>query len=242
MRSKFWCSFILVLAVVSTASAQWNYVNVAAIHNMTAMIQNAYSIQALNRAIDGRTSSSSSSGSNRPASSVARPAAPLTNFRPGSQRLMVRGFAQSLSSKPEGVPDIVQAMNEGFKAFEGEAKRLGKPNNVAMAFAYLVGVCYYVHYGVEPAERALLTLQEKSDAAFGASATFKRLNNTDRQKLYEAFVLMATLPLAGYTVAVSENDAALKKTYRDVAATALEIVLGVRPERLRFTATALELR
>lgn len=169
-------------------------------------------------------------------------AAPQTTFRPGAQRLLVRSFAQRLSDQPGEVRELTALFDEGFGAFETEARRLNRPNNVAMAFAYLVGVCYFVHTGEEPTETALLNLQANTDAAFGASAPFRELSDGERQKLYEALVLMATLPLVGATVATEQNDAALLDTYREVAAVALESALGVRPERLRFTPTALERR
>lgn len=167
---------------------------------------------------------------------------PQTAFKPGSQRLLMGQFVRSLSNDPAVVRQLTEAFTEGFKAFEAEAKRLGRPNNVAMAFTYLVGVCYMVHYGEEPTETALMNLQANTDAAFGASATFKNLNNLERQKFYEAFVLMATLPLMGYTVAVEQKDQALLDTYREIAGVALETALGVRPEKLKFTDIGLERR
>lgn len=167
---------------------------------------------------------------------------PQTTFKPGAQRLLLNPFVRSLSNKPAEVQELTAAFTDGFKGFEAEARRLGRPNNVAMAFAYLVGVCYLVHYGEEPTEAALLNLQANTDAAFGASETFRRLSNSERQRMYEAFVLMATLPLLGYTVAVQENDPKLLETYREIAGVALESALGVRPDRLKFTPTGLELR
>lgn len=100
--------------------------------------------------------------------------------------------------------------------------------------------CYAIKFTTP--ETALMNLQANIDAAFGASSSFKALTDQDRQKLYEAFVLMATLPLLGYTVATEQNDTRLLETYREVAGVALESALGVRPDRLRFTATGLELR
>lgn len=168
--------------------------------------------------------------------------APQTTFSPGSQRLLVTQFARSLSNDPTIVSELTTAFTEGFRAFEEEARRLGHPNNVAMAFTYLVGVCYMVYYGKEPTEVALMNLQANTDAAFGSLVNFKSLNNQDRQKLYETFVLMATLPLTGYLVATEQNDQELLQTYREIAAVALETALGVRPDRLEFTMTGLELR
>jgi hypothetical protein len=167
---------------------------------------------------------------------------PQTAFKPGSQRLLLNQFVRNLSNDPAVVRQLTEAFTEGFRAFEAEARRLGRPNNVAMAFTYLIGVCYLVHHGEEPTETALMNLQANLDAAFGASATFKRLTDAERQRFHEAFVLMATLPLMGYTVAVEQKDQALLDTYREIAGVALETALSVRPEKLKFTATGLERR
>lgn len=181
----------------------------------TAAVRSAQ--QNLDRVIQRNNASSSAQTAAR---SQAQ-AAPQTTFRPGSQRLLLRQFVQSLTNKPDEVQELTTAFQEAFDAFEAEARRLGRPNNVAMAFTYLVGVCYMVHYGEEPSETALINLQASADAAFGSSADFKALSNQDRQKLYEAFVLTATLPLLGYTVAVEQNDQELLQTYREIAGVAL---------------------
>jgi hypothetical protein len=227
----------LAVLAFSPALAQWNYVNTMAIANMQTMITNAYDIQRLNRVIGSSGSSQGSQTTNRP---QAQAAAPQTNFRPGQQRLLVQQFSRSLSTDPAVVRQLNTAFTEGFKAFEDEAKRLGKPNNVAMALTYLIGVCYMVHYGEEPSEAALMNLQAKTDMALGES--LKGKPDRERQTLYEALVLMATLPLMGYTVAAEEKDQALMDTYREIAGVALESALGIRPERLKFTATGLEMR
>ncbi|HEY9752304.1 MAG TPA: DUF6683 family protein, partial [Coleofasciculaceae cyanobacterium] len=101
---------------------------------------------------------------------------PQTTFSPGSQRLLVTQFARSLSNDPTIVSELTTAFTEGFRAFEEEARRLGHPNNVVMAFTYLVGVCYMVYYGKEPTEVALMNLQANTDAAFGSLVNFKSLN------------------------------------------------------------------
>lgn len=178
----------------------------------------------------------------QPAEALPAAESTATNFTPSGRRMMVGRFASSLSDDPAQVQEMNVAFNAGLDAFEGEAHRMGRPNSVAMALAYLVGVAVMVDSDQEPAEEAILTLQAKVDAAFGQSAEFQALSDAQRQQLYEIFVLMATLPLAGYMVAKETNDDALLQTYREVAATALETTLGVRPNELRFTADSLETR
>lgn len=227
------------------ALAQFGAPSSLSIANMNAYLSVQTNSAAVRQAQQNLDRVNQRNISNQNAQAAARSqaqAAPQTSFRPSPQRLMVGGFVRSLSSDPAIVREMNTAFAEAFKAFEDEAKRLNRPNNVAMAFAYLVGVTYLVHYGQEPTEAALMNLQANSDAAFGGSAAFKALSAQDRQKLYETFVLMATLPLMGYVVATEQNDKELLETYREIAGVALESALGVRPERLRFTATGLEIR
>ncbi|MGH1394688.1 MAG: DUF6683 family protein [Trichormus sp.] len=241
---------ILTTALVTVVSgspalAQFGAPSSLSFSNMNAYLSVQKNAALVRQAQSNLNSINRRNNSSQRAQATARSqaqTAPRTTFRPGSQRLMVTQFARSLSSDPAIVRQSTKAFTEGFKAFEEEARRLGRPNNVAMAFTYLVGVCYMVHYGEEPTEAALMNLQANSDEAFGSSTAFKALNSQERQKLYETFVLMATLPLAGYQVAIEENDQELLNTYREIAGVALETALGVRPDRLRFTATGLELR
>jgi hypothetical protein len=154
----------------------------------------------------------------------------------------VQAFAQSLTQNKAQQAELVKVFELGLELYEDEARRAGKPNDVAMAFTYFVGVCYFVYTDEEPSERALSGLWGAVEEAFAGSLEFKKATATERQSLYELFVQMATLPLAGYSVATQENDAALKKTYQEIAGGLLSVVLGVKPEQLRFTDKGLELR
>ena len=229
----------------SPALAQFGAPSSFSIPNMNAFLSVQTNSAAVRQAQSNLDRINRSNSGNQSAQATARTQAqtrPQTVFRPGSQRLLQNQFVRSLSSDPATIREMNTAFTEAFKAFEDEARRLNRPNNVAMAFTYLVGVCYLVHYGEEPSEAALLNLQANSDAAFGSSEAFKRLSDPERQRFYEAFVLMATLPLLGYTVATEQNDQELLETYREIAGVALESALGIRPDRLKFTATGLEMR
>ncbi|WP_299429379.1 DUF6683 family protein [uncultured Meiothermus sp.] len=232
----------LILSQGLAQFSGYTSVNMTAVNSFLRVQLDSAAVRTAQQNLERVNQRNNASHSAQAAARVRAQTAPQTAFRPGAQRLLVRQFAQSLSNKPGEVQELVTAFNEGFKAFEAEARRLGRPHNVAMAFTYLVGVCYLVHYGQEPSETALMNLQANTDAAFGGSEAFKRLTDPERQRVYEALVLMATLPLLGYTVAVEQNDPELLETYRGIAGVALETALGVRPDRLKFTATGLELR
>jgi hypothetical protein len=169
-------------------------------------------------------------------------AEPQTNFVSSQPGLSVESFAQSLGGTPEEVQSLSAVLKQGLSAFEQEAERLERPNNVGMAFAYLVGVCYMVYYNEEPTEGALLNLQASADAALGSSEEFKTLSDQQCQELYETLVLTATLPFMGYLEATERQDQTLMQTYRDLAASTLESTLGMHPDKIMFTEAGLELR
>lgn len=175
----------------------------------------------------------SSQAASRPSSATA--------FKQG-KRILVDSFAQSLTPDKAQQKALTEVFRAGLKLYEDEAKKQGKPNNVALAFTYLVGVCYLVYSGEEPSEASLDALQASVDEVFGTSADFKKASDKERQTLYELFVLLATLPLAGYSVATEQHDAELLHSYRQIAGGLLEAVFRVKPERLKFTATGLSLR
>lgn len=179
--------------------------------------------------------------SQQKSSSAARPTS-ATGFKPGSQRILLNTFSQSLTQDKSQQKELTKVFEVGLKLYEDEAKKQGKPNNIAMAFTYLVGVCYLVYSGEEPSEASLEALQASVDEVFGSSPEFKQASQKERQTLYELFVLLATLPLAGYSVATEQNDAELMKSYQQIAGGLLEVVLGVKPERVKFTATGLVIR
>lgn len=173
---------------------------------------------------------------------VGEDAEPQTNFVSSQQPLSVESFAQNLGGTPEEVQTLSAVLKQGLSAFEQEAERLERPNNVGMAFAYLVGVCYLVYYNEEPSESALLNLQASADAALGSSDEFKGLSDQQRQELYETLVLTATLPFMGYLEATEQQDQTLMQTYRDLAASTLLSTLGMHPDQLVFTEAGLEAR
>jgi hypothetical protein len=251
LRTLLALAALAALALSASAQAQYSgyTMSIPSMNSFIATQQLSAQVRLSQRVLDevtaageGRTPDRSAPAEADVESFAVEQEPTATTFQPSRQRMMVSRFAASLSDDPAHVKEMNATFAAGLQAFEAEAQRMGRPNSVAMAFAYLVGVCVMVDSDQEPAEEAILTLQAKVDAAFGQSAEFQALSDAQRQQLYETFVLMATLPLAGYMVAKETNDDALLQTYREVAATALETTLGVRPSELRFTANSLETR
>jgi len=172
----------------------------------------------------------------------SRPRPTATGFQPSQNPLLIDTLASALSQDRETQTALKALFREGLRLYEEEARRLGRSNNLAMALSYFVGSCYMVVTGQEPSEASLLAFQATADEALGSAPAFKKLSNRERQTLYELFVHLATLPLAGYVASLQQNDAKEARIFQQLASELLELVLGVKPERLRFGPEGLSIR
>lgn len=214
--------------------------------NMFQLYANAMntSQMEINRIILGSLGRKSSNTPSRPSTSnpSTRPTPRATSFQPSPSPLLIDTLTRTLSKDRETQSLLRELFSEGQKLYEEEARRLGRSHNLAMALSYFVGSCYMVASGREPSEASLLAFQATADEALGASPAFKKLSNRERQTLYELFVHLATLPLAGYVAALENNNPQEARVFQQLAAQLLELVLGVKPERLRFGPDGLTIR
>jgi len=218
--------------------------------NMFQLYANAMntSQMEINRIILGSLGRKSNNTSSRPSTSgisnspSTRPTPKATSFQPSPSPLLIDTLTRTLSKDRETQSLLKELFSEGQKLYEEEARRLGRSHNLAMALSYFVGSCYMVATGQEPSEASLLAFQATADEALGSAPAFKKLSNRERQTLYELFVHLATLPLAGYVAALQQNDAKEARVFQQLASELLELVLGVKPERLRFGPEGLSIR
>lgn len=165
-------------------------------------------------------------------------AANASSFQPIPQRLELAAFVDSLTPNKDEQAVFFQALNEGITLFEEAARGAGRPNNVAMAVAYMIAANYSVYTGgLDVSEEAFDTLWRAVNQMYAESPDFARSSHRDRQSLYETAVMYATLPLMGYQQALEENDASSANMYRQFSAQVLRSVLGMEPDRIEFTAT-----
>ncbi|MDT7919819.1 MAG: hypothetical protein RQ868_04440 [Meiothermus sp.] len=218
--------------------------------NMFQLYANAMntSQMEINRIILGSLGRKSSNTPSRPSTPSTsnnpsnRPTPSATSFQPSPSPLLIDTLTRTLSKDRETQSLLKELFSEGQKLYEEEARRLGRSHNLAMALSYFVGSCYMVASGREPSEASLLAFQATADEALGASPAFKKLSNRERQTLYELFVHLTTLPLAGYVAALENNNPQEARVFQQLAAQLLELVLGVKPERLQFGPDGLTIR
>jgi hypothetical protein len=183
---------------------------------------------------------------NRQGQETAVTHAPLpvtaTSFMPHPGLATARTLARSFSQDAEEQAQFAELFEIGLHVFDGEARAAGRANNVAMALTYFLVANYYVYSNQEASEQGQEALFVHLNDLLGLDAQFQNLGDAERHELYETFMILGSLPLMLYTSALQEGDHTLAQSVQGLAAENLQVVLGVHPENLHFTAMGLELR
>ncbi|MGC4045774.1 MAG: hypothetical protein QM758_18445 [Armatimonas sp.] len=137
------------------------------------------------------------------AASVAKKPAPTqplaSKFKPTPKRLLLDAFVNGLGKTAEEKSGYRTIFARVFTAYETEAKKLKLENDVAAAMAFNVATHYTLyHPGVTISDAGSNVLVAQLQGVLNTD-NLRKASNTEKQKLYEAFVL-----LAAYSMAISQ--------------------------------------
>jgi len=119
--------------------------------------------------------------------------------------------------------------------YEGEAKRLGRQNDFALALAVALAVNSSVYNETpEPDEARLLELGDAIGELMAENNIFGGSTERQKQQMYETMVIFTMLVQAGATEAKEKGDAAEAETYRQLAGKVLRNISGMAPEKIRL--------
>jgi hypothetical protein len=201
----------------------------------------------MNRAIlrgaaksSGRTSGDRTSTAARPDASSQSSRAevpayrryPAVQFKSTGTRLTLQEYLASVRIGPKEKEELKLKILVIFELYEQEASKKGYPNDLALALVSTIGLNSHVYQG--RTEKLLLSFEQNIGqrdmiAEYAAdNGTFSRLNDRQKQELYELFILLGALTYHYYDNAVKANDAAEIKNIREVARDNLKL-LGLAP-------------
>lgn len=164
-----------------------------------------------------------------------------TKFKPSGKRATVDKIVEQLTADPEQRKALLPLFEEGFKAYEAEAKKEGAENDVAGAMTFFIGTHWSIYNeGKEPSDKSGMAMVRQLQNLLN-SAEMRAAKDADKQSLYEWCVVMSTFSLATYHVAKEEDDEKLSKTMQEAAGAALKSLLGVEPDRVQITDNGLEI-
>lgn len=169
--------------------------------------------------------------------SPSAPSARLT-FRPVATNLMVKELAETLVTNADARQQLGRAFEQYLRSFDEQARRDREPSNdIGRAAAYFVMVNYYAATGREPTDAQADGAQAIFRAGLTGNTEFGRMNDRDRQRLYESLVILGSLPLAGVVQAGQDKDKGQEKMFRELARELIKTLLGVPVEKIRLTPT-----
>lgn len=148
--------------------------------------------------------------------------APLaaTDFQQNGSRPYMDAFLQQLSVDAGGK----QHLRDVFEAaFESVNKAL-RPNNVAAAMGYALGVSIQIVNDVELPDADAKELVTGINDMLAASQEFKGLGQAERQTLYEGFVMTGAMLMIAHNA--GKKDPAIRQQSQDMARNVISQLSG----------------
>jgi hypothetical protein len=161
-----------------------------------------------------------------------------TTFRPVAKSLMVNELAHTLAPNGASQQTLATAFEEYLRSFDQQAQSDSEPSNdVGRAAAYFVMLNYLAATGREPTDAQTDGAQATFRSGLAASSDFARMSDRDRQRLYEALVILGSLPLAGVVDSEKSKDKVRAAMFREFAGELIKAVLGAPVEKIHLTRT-----
>ena len=161
--------------------------------------------------------------------------AAATRFRSTGTQLTTRELANASGNTPEEKEQMFKLMSTALALYETEARRLGRPNDFALALAVALAVNSNVYNGrPEPEEARLLELGDAIGELMAEDNVFGGITDKQKQEMYESMVIFTMLVQAGSNEAKQNGDAAEAATYRELAGKVLQNISGMSPEKIRL--------
>lgn|GEM_PF-4138145 len=173
---------------------------------------------------------------------AAVPVTPVaTTFRPVAGSLMVRPFAEAFAADEETRGQLQVVFSQLLAAFDEQCRQEGERYDLARAAALFVAGNYSVARGEEVTDSQTDALIRDMRDNLSVSDTFRQMDDTGRQRLYEALIIMGLFPPVGYQDGIEKNDPSQQTMFRELARENLKTLFGVAPEQIRITEAGMEI-
>lgn len=234
---------LLALAGPLPAAAQRSYPTPKVYNpNVYSRSRQTMSDRAAARVALGKKRQSSATNGTRP--TTLPPSTPLAvagsvTFRPVADQIMPQKMALSLADTPAEQKRLEALFSEALEHYRGRLKQAGLPaNDVARAASYLITACHYVVNDgrAELDEGQRDALRQHMRELFSMDETFQRMNDRERQELFEDYGITATWLDAGFNIVRATGDKEGMRQWREMARKNFTAVMGVPPESVVFTA------
>ncbi len=178
---------------------------------------------------------------NSPASTAASVNDAPVRFRSTGTQLKTREIANQLGGAA-GEQEIFTILTTVLQAYEKEARRIGKPNDLALALSFFFASNATVYHDMGlPPDRQVIELRDVIASALVEGDALNGVTDRQKQEMYESLVLYSGLARAGYQEAKQTGDGGSLTTYRQLAGLNLQAVTGISPDKITFSEQGLNI-
>ncbi|MEK7724239.1 MAG: DUF6683 family protein [Acidobacteriota bacterium] len=152
-------------------------------------------------------------------------------------------FANMITQNPDEKAALLIVFAETKKAYNAEAKKLGRPNDLALVFTFFISACLTVYHDApEPTEEATENLYQVIAQSLSESPETAQMSNSDKNLTAEKLIYITGVIYAGYLSSKQTQDVETLKIYRQTAGVCLETLIGISAESIEFDKNGLKIR
>lgn len=177
------------------------------------------------------------------------PAAPLAideaalRFRPTAEPLLTGKLADSLGHTVDEKQAIATLLKGIYQGFDEQARKLGKPNDLALALSFFLAENTAIFRGLpDPRDEQFLDLRQVILTALAQTGGLGNFTDQQKQELYEVLVGYTGLAYAGYSDARRRGDRQHELEFQKVAGGNLTAITHLPPQRFDFSTDGLTIR
>ena len=161
-------------------------------------------------------------------------------FKPTKKSTFPQEIAGSLTTDAQFQSALIEIMENFKSAYEVEARKEGKSNNIAMAMSVYLAVCVTAYRDQpEPSDNATENLFNQISSSFAAEESLTELSNAEKQNLHDGLIYLSAIVYAGYSVSKQTNDKPTLQIYQALAGGLIEQLMGVKPDKLNISESGL---
>ncbi len=147
--------------------------------------------------------------------------------------------AEKLLNEFAATADERALMVEFFKvakaAYEEEAAKKGKKNDVALALTFFLASCVTVYNDApEPSDQAIDNLYDALSDSLIEDEQFAASTDREKQEMSETLIYIGGLVLGGYTIGKEGDDEDTVKVFQTLAGVSLASLTQLDPKKMKF--------
>lgn len=167
----------------------------------------------------------------------------ILKFRPLGNSGADLELANLLTAEPDEKQALILIFGETKKAYDSEAARFGKKNDLALALTFFIQTGVMIHNDApEPSDESVMKLYDALAESMLESKEIAQMSNSEKQHASDTLVFISGLIIAGYTVSVENQDQETLELYRRFAGDCIESLTGISAAKMEFDENGLKIR